>query len=204
MHSVFILRWYKYVLDFPVALEVCVDAILAAYVFNSFTETLYIWYDYEALVCVAVFGCHFCFFLILLVLLKISAFILSVAHYGYLQFMRTSIMCYFLCSKWFWCGWYCLALYVKMLMTLYLAPYVVMTVPMQVLVCIGGFFTCTCDKCLILFWCDQCVQEWDRTICPCVFCCLFGGTIYVVDTLKEAFFVFCVLYHKCVIYKPLP
>ena len=48
-----------------------------------------------------------------------------------------------------------------------LGPYDVMAVPVQVLVCVGGFSVYTC--CSIHLWCDQCVQQWHTTICPCIF-----------------------------------
>ena len=43
-----------YVLDFSVACEVCVDAILTAYVFHALAEALYIWNYYVSLVCVVI------------------------------------------------------------------------------------------------------------------------------------------------------
>ena len=87
-----------------------------------------------------------------------------------------------------------LVLCVKVLMTLYLA----------VLLCMDGFSVYACVECSIRFWCDQCVQEWHKTMCPCVFCYKFDGTIYkIIDILKEIFFAFCALYHKCIIHEPL-
>ena len=61
--------------------------------------------------------------------------------------------------------------------------------PKKVLVGIDGFSVHTGGECSIVFWCDQCVQEWYKTFCPCVFYCKFHGNICVVDMLKEVFYV---------------
>ena len=92
--GVFGLCWYKYVLDFSVASEVCVDSIHTADVFDAFTGactygmTMYPMY---------VLLLRLLFFLALLGLFrwKFLHSILSMAHDGYLQLVRTSLMCYY-------------------------------------------------------------------------------------------------------------
>ena len=53
------------------------------------------------------------------------------------------------------------------------SPCMVMAIPMQVLVCIGGSSVYTCGECSIVFQSDLCVQEWNKTIHTCVLYCEF-------------------------------
>ena len=45
LYCILVLRWCKDVLECSVAIEICIDAILAANVLNTFTWMCYIWYN---------------------------------------------------------------------------------------------------------------------------------------------------------------
>ena len=68
----------------------------------------------------------------------------------------------------------------------------VIAVPMQVLVHMGGFSVNTCGKCLLHSGLTNVFRN-GKEPPPYVFYCKLYSTIYVINMLKEVFFVFCVL-----------
>ena len=73
-----------------------------------------------------------------------------------------------------------------------LCPYVVMTVPVQVLVSIGGFPINTSGECSTMFWCDHNVQ-WHRTILRCILHCKFNGTMLLIFSKNRSLYsVHCI------------
>ena len=71
-------------------------------------------------------------------------------HHGYLELVRTSLVCYFSVLSSSHVDDTVSAVCGKMLMRL-LGPYVVMAVPMQVLVCMVEVLVYPCDGCSIVF-----------------------------------------------------
>ena len=143
LYWVIVLLQHKNVLDCSVAPEVYADVILTAYAFNAFKQDLYIWYDYVFLVYIVVIVL---LLLLLFFLVFLGSFFLQFlhsslyqGHAGYLQLVRTLLMCCFSVLSCSGVDETALTQCVKALMTPYLVPYVVMAVPMQVLVSVVGF-----------------------------------------------------------------
>ena len=178
----------------------CVDAIFTTYAFNAFAYALYIWYDYDSLVCVVLVVVTAAPGVFWFTLWKLLHFIPSKAHDGCLQLVRNSLKFCFSVVKSSGLDETTLALCVNDIF----GPSMMMAVAMQVLVCVHGFSVYACGQGSTVFWCNQSVQEWYRIIRLYVFYCKCDGTIYVINMLQEVFFVLCVLYYKCVICKPPP
>ena len=78
------------------------------------------------------------------------------------------------------------------------------TVPLYILVCVGGF-PIYCDRLSsIRFWLDNGIQEGDGAILLVVVHCKLYGWVNTVNVFKEVSFVIFLLDDKCIIHIPEP
>ena len=78
------------------------------------------------------------------------------------------------------------------------------TVPLQVLVCMSGFPVHSDGQCAISLWFNNGLQEGGGPILLIVLHCKLYGRVNTVHVLKEALFVDLLVDDKGVIHKPVP
>ena len=112
---------------------------------------------------------------------------LSKAHLGYLHLDRASLRCWISLLESSSPVQTVFALWVRVPMTL-LGRQFVMTIPLQVLVSMGGFSIHRNRKVIICLRYDQGIKEWDGTILLIIFYCKLYCWIYFIYVIQEYLF----------------